>query len=50
MNRFCKVFYDPNRDEGNLHPVIDRVVDKFKEIEDEEQREKGAGTQDVTQP
>ena len=39
VNRFCKVFFDPNRDEGNLHPVIDQVVDKFKEIEDEEQRE-----------
>lgn len=39
VNRFCEVFYDPRRDEGNLHPILDRVVDNFKRIEDEEIRE-----------
>lgn len=39
VNRFCEVFYDPKRDEGNLHPILDRVVDNFKRIEDEEIRE-----------
>ena len=39
INRFCEVFYDPRRDEGNLHPILDRVVDNFKRIEDEEIRE-----------
>lgn len=39
LNRFCEVFYDPRRDEGNLHPILDRVVDNFKRIEDEEIRE-----------
>lgn len=39
VNRFCEVFYDPNRDEGNLHPILDQVVDKFKSIEDDEVRE-----------
>ena len=39
VNRFCKIFYDPNRDEGNLHPVLDQVVDKFKSIDDDEQKE-----------
>jgi type I restriction enzyme R subunit len=39
VNRFCEVFYDPNRDEGSLHPILDSVVDKFKSIEDEEIRE-----------
>ncbi|MEK9695062.1 MAG: type I restriction endonuclease [Candidatus Poseidoniales archaeon] len=39
VNRFCKVFYDPNRDEGDLHPILDHVVDKFMSIEDEEIRE-----------
>lgn len=39
INRFCEVFYDPKRDEGNLHPILDRVVDNFKRIEDEEIRE-----------
>jgi len=33
------VFYDPNRDEGSLHPILDQVVDKFKSIEDDEVRE-----------
>ena len=28
-----------NRDEGDLHPVLDRVVDQFKKIEDRELRE-----------
>ena len=39
VNRFCEVFYDPNRDEGNLHPILDQVVDKFNSIDDEELRE-----------
>jgi type I restriction enzyme R subunit len=39
VNRFCKVFYDPNRDEGSLHPILDHVVDKFRAIEEEEKRE-----------
>lgn len=39
VNRFCEVFYDPRRDEGNLHPILDLVVDNFKRIEDEEIRE-----------
>ncbi|MBM4074901.1 MAG: type I restriction endonuclease subunit R, partial [Planctomycetes bacterium] len=39
VNRFCQIFYDPKRDEGSLHPILDRVVDKFRAIEDEEKRE-----------
>ena len=39
VNRFCRVFYDPNRDEGSLHPILDRVVNKFNSIEAEEVRE-----------
>jgi len=39
VNRFCEVFYDPNRDEGSLHPILDQIVDQFKSIEDEETRE-----------
>jgi type I restriction enzyme R subunit len=39
VNRFCEVFYDPKRDEGSLHPILDHVVDKFRAIEDEEKRE-----------
>ena len=39
VNRFCVVFYDPKRDEGNLHPILDQIVDRFKSIEDEETRE-----------
>jgi len=39
VNRFCEIFYDRNRDEGNLHPILDRVVDKFNSIGDDEQKE-----------
>lgn len=39
VNRFCEVFFDPDRDEGSLHPILDSVVDKFKTIEDDEIKE-----------
>jgi type I restriction enzyme R subunit len=39
VNRFCEVFYDPRRDEGNLHPILDQVVGNFNRIDDEEIRE-----------
>ena len=39
INRFCEVFYDRNRDEGDLHPVLDRVVDQFKKMEDKKIQE-----------
>ena len=39
VNRFCAVFYDPNRDEGSLHPILDDVVDRFNGIDDEDVRE-----------
>jgi type I restriction enzyme R subunit len=39
VNRFCEVFYDPDRDEGSLHPILDQIVDQFKSIGDEETRE-----------
>ena len=39
VNRFCEVFYDPNRDEGNLHPILDHVVDKFNSIDEDEIKE-----------
>lgn len=39
VNRFCTVFYDPSRDEGSLHPILDSVVDRFSGIDDEDVRE-----------
>ena len=39
VNRFCEVFYDPKRDEGNLHPILDQVVDKFNSIDEDEIKE-----------
>ena len=39
INRFCAVFYDPSRDEGSLHPILDSVVDRFNGIDDEDVRE-----------
>ena len=37
VDDFCKIFFDPSRDEGQLHPVLDLVVDKWKEIKEEDQ-------------
>lgn len=34
VNRFCDIFFQPDRDEGSLHPILDLVVDKFVEIDD----------------
>ena len=39
INQFCEVFYDRDRDEGSLHSMLDKVVDNFNRIEDEEIRE-----------
>ncbi len=39
VNRFCKVFFDPLRNDGDLHPVLDEVVLKFKKIEEKEVKE-----------
>lgn len=39
IDRFCKVFFDPDRVEGELHPPLDAVVDRFIQIDDEEFRE-----------
>ena len=39
VDRFCKVFFDPKRDEGNLHPILDQIVGRFNNIEDIEQQE-----------
>ncbi len=39
INQFCEVFYDRDRDEGSLHSMLDKAVDNFNRIEDEEIRE-----------
>ncbi|MCY4445509.1 MAG: DEAD/DEAH box helicase family protein [Rhodobacteraceae bacterium] len=39
VNRFCEVFYDHNRDEGDLHPILDQVVDKYNSIDDDKLKE-----------
>ena len=36
---FCSIFFDKDREEGNLHPVLDEVVDNWNELDDDEQRE-----------
>ena len=40
VDQFCKIFFDAERNEGDLHAILDVVVDKFKAIGDEESREK----------
>lgn len=39
VNRFCEIFYNPDREEGSLHPILDSVVDKFVSIDDDETKE-----------
>ena len=36
---FCSIFFDKDREEGNLHPVLDEVVDNWSGLDDDEQRE-----------
>ncbi|WP_440907533.1 type I restriction endonuclease subunit R [Candidatus Pelagibacter sp.] len=39
VDMFCSIFFDKDREEGNLHPVLDEVVDNWNELDDDEQRE-----------
>lgn len=39
VDEFCRAFFDPDRDESELHSVLDQVVDKYLLIDDEEERE-----------
>ena len=39
VGKFCEIFFDPERSEGELHSILDQVVDKFIAIEEEEVRE-----------
>ena len=39
VNRFCEIFYNPDKDVGSLHPILDAAVDKFQSIGNDELRE-----------
>lgn len=39
VDKFCTIFFDKDREEGNLHPVLDKVVDNWNILDDDEQRE-----------
>ena len=39
LDQFCELFFDAERNEGDLHAILDVVVDRFKAIEDDESRE-----------
>jgi type I restriction enzyme R subunit len=39
VNQFCFIFFDKNRDEGSLHPVLDQVVDNWRILNNDEQME-----------
>ena len=39
VDKFCAIFFDKDREEGNLHPVLDEVVDNWNILDDNEQRE-----------
>jgi type I restriction enzyme R subunit len=39
VEKFCAIFFDKDREEGNLHPVLDKVVDNWNTLDDDEQRE-----------
>jgi type I restriction enzyme R subunit len=39
VEKFCAIFFDKDREEGKLHPVLDEVVDNWNILEDDEQRE-----------
>ena len=37
VTEFNTIFFNPNRVEGQLHPILDKVCDEFTKLEDEEQ-------------
>jgi type I restriction enzyme R subunit len=39
VNEFCKVFYDEKETDEGLQPILNRVVDKWIEISEKEQKE-----------
>ena len=39
VEQFCTNFFNKDRDEGTLHPVLDEVVDNWRELNDDEQKE-----------
>lgn len=39
VDEFSKVFYDPNTPQERLQPILNRVVDNWKEISDNDQKE-----------
>ncbi len=39
VDDFCKIFYDEKKTKEEFQPILGRVVDKWKQIEDEDQRE-----------
>jgi type I restriction enzyme R subunit len=44
VDRFSKIFYDKTKPDGELHPLLDRVVDNWKRIEEKEQQEEFRST------
>ena len=39
MHIGAEIFFNKDRDEGTLHPVLDEVVDNWRELNDDEQKE-----------
>tara|TARA_R110001592_G_scaffold166480_1_gene401579 strand:- start:3967 stop:6924 length:2958 start_codon:yes stop_codon:yes gene_type:complete len=39
IDRFCKEFYKNNKTDEKLHPIIDEVVDNWKKLENDDQRD-----------
>jgi len=39
VDEFCKIFYQENRDDGLLQPILNQTVDHFNQIEDEKKKD-----------
>ena len=39
FDEFCKIFYEVNRDDGRLQPILNQTVDHFNQIEDDKKKE-----------
>lgn len=39
VEEFCKEFYSPSETDERLHPIIDKVVEEWKELPEEQQQE-----------
>jgi type I restriction enzyme R subunit len=39
LNRFCEVFFEKDRDDGDLQPLLNQVVEQYERIDEQDKKE-----------